>query len=166
VTLSVLVLAVVTLQRLAELALAHHNTARLLELGAVEAGAGHYPLLVTLHAAWLSSLWLLAWDVPPDLFWLGVFVVLQVARVWIIVHLGSRWTTRIIVLPRAPLVRTGPYRFLSHPNYVVVAGEIAVLPLVFGLAWHALLFSFLNAAVLAVRIRSENEALARLASGP
>jgi methyltransferase len=75
---------------------------------------------------------------------------------------GRRWTTRIIVPPSAPLVRSGPYRFLSHPNYVVVTAEVAVLPLVFGLPWYALVSSVVNAAVLAVRIRAENAALAPL----
>ena len=128
------VLALVTLQRFGELWLAQRNTRRLLARGAYEIGAGHYPLIVAVHAAWLGSLWLLAWNAPVDLSWLSVYVVLQALRGWVLATLGSRWTTRIIVLRDAPLVRTGPYRFLSHPNYVVVAAEIAVLPLVFGLS--------------------------------
>ncbi len=83
----------------------------------------------------------------------------MIARVWVIATLGRRWTTRIIVLPDAPLVQDGPYRFLNHPNYWVVAGEIAVLPLALGLPWVALIFSALNAAVLAIRIAAENKAL-------
>jgi methyltransferase len=79
----------------------------------------------------------------------------------VIYSLGPRWTTRIIVLPDAPLVRRGPYRFVDHPNYVVVVAEIAVLPLVFGLWQVALIFSVLNGAMLAVRIREENRALRR-----
>ena len=86
--------------------------------------------------------------------------MLQAARVWVIATLGRRWTTRILVLPRLPLVRTGPYRFMRHPNYVVVSAEIAVLPLAFGLVGYALVFSVLNAAALAVRIKAENAALA------
>jgi methyltransferase len=162
-TWSVPVLALVTLQRLGELALARRNTARLVAQGAIEAGAAHYPLVVAVHAAWLGSLWALARDAPLNAGWLLVFLVLQIMRVWILMTLRSRWTTRILVLPGAPLVRTGPYRYLRHPNYAVVAGEIAVLPLAFGLVWLALVFSVLNAAVLAVRIRAENEALARYA---
>jgi methyltransferase len=88
-----------------------------------------------------------------------MFVLLQIARIWVVATLGVRWTTRIIILPRAPLVRSGSYRFVDHPNYMVVAGEIAVLPLTFGLWQVALLFTLLNAAVLAVRIREENSAL-------
>lgn len=158
-TLSLVVLVLVTLQRLGELVLAKRNTARLKAQGAVEVGAGHYPLIVVLHAAWLVGLWLLAWDRPVVLGWLLVFLVLQALRVWIIASLGGRWTTRIIILPQAPLVRRGPYRLISHPNYVVVAGEIAVLPLAFGLPVFALVFSILNALVLSVRIRAEGAAL-------
>ncbi|WP_293906559.1 isoprenylcysteine carboxylmethyltransferase family protein [Phenylobacterium sp.] len=158
-TLSILVLAAVTLQRLGELVLAQRNTRRLIAQGAHETGAGHYPLIVGLHAAWLASLWWLGWDRPVSLPWLGGFIVLQLLRVWVIASLGGRWTTRIVILPGAPLVRRGPYRFLSHPNYVVVVAEIAVLPLAFGLAGLALLFSALNALVLRVRIRAEGRAL-------
>lgn len=158
-TLSLVVLVLVTLQRLGELVLANRNTARLKAQGAVEVGAGHYPLIVVLHAAWLVGLWVLAWDRPVVLGWLLMFLVLQALRVWIIASLGGRWTTRIIILPQAPLVRRGPYRLISHPNYVVVAGEIAVLPLAFGLPVFALVFSILNALVLSVRIRAEGAAL-------
>jgi len=160
VSLSVLVLAFVTVQRLGELLLARRNTRRLLAQGAVEVGAAHYPLIVGLHAAWLIGLWLFAWDAPVSLPWLGGFVLLQLLRVWVIASLGARWTTRIIILPGASLVRRGPYRFVSHPNYLVVAAEIAVLPLAFGLGAFALVFSMLNAVVLWVRIRAENAALA------
>ncbi len=127
-TLSVALLAFVTLQRLGELVLANRNTRALRARGAIEVGAAHYPLIVALHAAWLAGLWLLAWNRPVELVWLAVFISLQLARVWVIASLGARWTTRIIVLPGEALVRRGPYRFVSHPNYLVVAGEIAALP--------------------------------------
>ena len=162
-TLAVLVLALVTLQRLGELALARRNTARLREAGAVEVGAGHYPLVVAVHAAWLAGLWLLAPPLPPSLPWLAAFAVLQVLRVWVLASLGRRWTTRILVLPGAPLVRRGPYRLMAHPNYAIVVGEIAVLPIAFGLYGYALVFSLLNAAILAIRIKAETDALARFA---
>jgi methyltransferase len=161
VTLSLAVLALVTLQRIGELVLARHNTVRLKALGAVEVGANHYLLIVALHAAWLAGLWLLAGDVPPNIPLLVLFGVLQILRVWVLASLGPRWTTRILVLPGEPLVRGGPYRYLRHPNYAVVAAEILVLPLAFGLVWYALAFSALNAAILAVRIKAEDEALAR-----
>ena len=140
--------------------LSNRNTRRLLAQGAIEHGRAHYPLIVAVHAAWLIALWWLAPGQAIVGLWLAVYVLLQVARIWVLATLGPRWTTRIIVLPGAPLVKAGPYRFVSHPNYVVVTAEIAVLPLVFGLWQVALIFSALNAAVLAIRIREENRALA------
>jgi methyltransferase len=131
-------------------------------LGGVEHAAGHYPLIVALHAAWLGGLWLLAWDRPVQPGWLAAYAVLQALRAWVLLSLGARWTTRIITVPGERLVRRGPYRFVSHPNYLVVAGEIAVLPLVFGLWPYAVVFSLLNAGVLAVRIRAEGAALRSL----
>ena len=159
--LTIVILALVTLQRLGELWLSNRNTRRLLAQGAREVGAAHYPLIVAVHAAWLGALWWLAPGRPIEGLWLALYVLLQIARVWVLASLGSRWTTRIIVLPDAPLVKAGPYRFISHPNYAVVVAEIAVLPLVFGLWPIALIFSALNAAVLTVRIREENRALGR-----
>jgi methyltransferase len=159
---AVLLLALVTAERLAELWLARRNTAALLASGAHEVAPGHYPLIVLLHAAWLAGLWLLGWSNPLNLIWLGVFLVLQLLRIWVLSTLGRRWTTRIIVLPGARLVTTGPYRFLSHPNYLVVIGEIATLPLCLGLPWYALGFSIANLAVLAIRIRAETASLADL----
>jgi methyltransferase len=160
--LAAAILGLVTLQRLGELVLSRRNTQRLLAQGAREAGAGHYPLIVVLHAAWLAGLWYLVLfrgDGSVAWGWLVLFVGLQGLRVWVIATLGPRWTTRIIVLPGAPLVVTGPYRFVSHPNYMIVAAEILVLPLVFGLLWYAVVFSMLNAMVLWVRIRAEEAAL-------
>ncbi len=157
--LSVVVLSLVTVQRLGELLLARRNTRRLLARGAVEVGAGHYPFIVALHAAWLIGLWLLAWGRPLNLWLLAVFVGLQAARIWVIATLGERWTTRILILPGEPLIRRGPYRFMSHPNYVVVAAELLLLPLAFGLTGFGLIFTALNVAMLWVRIRSENQGL-------
>ncbi|MFN3946238.1 MAG: isoprenylcysteine carboxyl methyltransferase family protein [Allosphingosinicella sp.] len=156
---AVLILAFVTLQRLGELVLSRRNTRRLLAKGAQEHAPGHYPLIVLVHAGWLAALWLLA--PGRDVAWLPValFVLLQLARLWVLATLGDRWTTRIIVLPGAPLVARGPYRLVRHPNYWIVAGEIALLPLAFGLVDIAILFSVLNAAVLFVRIRAEERAL-------
>jgi methyltransferase len=161
VTLNIVILALVTLQRLGELWLSNRNTRRLIATGAKEYGARHYPLIVAVHALWLISLWWLARNRPIDGFFLGFFVLIEIARIWVLATLGPRWTTRIIVLPDAPLVRRGPYRLVNHPNYLVVIGEIAVLPLVFGLWQVALIFTVLNAAVLAIRIREENRALGR-----
>lgn len=161
-TLAVVILALVTLERLGELILANANTHRLLAQGGREHGRAHYPWIVAVHAAWLTALWWFAPPRPVDPFWLAMFGLLIIARVWVIATLGRRWTTRVITVPGEQLVRRGPYRFVDHPNYVVVAGEIAVLPLVFGLWQLALLFSLLNAVILWVRIRAENRALQAL----
>ena len=104
-------------------------------------------------------MWGLAPGLPANPALLLAYGLLQALRIWVIATLGRRWTTRIIVLEGAPLVRRGPYRFLAHPNYVVVGAEIAVLPLMFGLIWSAVVFSALNALILFVRIRAENAAL-------
>jgi methyltransferase len=159
VILSVLLLGLVTAQRLGELVLARRNTRRLLARGAFEAAPGHYPVIVLMHAVWLGGLWLLGWNRPLQPAWVAVFLLLQAGRIWVLATLGERWTTRIIILPGEQLVRRGPYRLISHPNYVVVAGEILVLPLAFGLPLYGLAFSVLNAAVLWVRIRAEHAAL-------
>lgn len=157
--LTVAILAFVALQRVSELALARQNTRRLLAMGAREHAPGHYPLIVAVHASWLATLFLLAPGQPISWPFLLLFLLLQIGRIWVIRTLGPRWTTRIIILPRAPLVTGGPFRFVNHPNYLVVIGEIAVLPLVFGLWQVTLLFSILNGIVLAIRIRAENAAL-------
>ncbi|MCW0235090.1 MAG: hypothetical protein OJJ21_15925 [Ferrovibrio sp.] len=154
------VLAFVILQRLAELAWSARNTRRLLARGGREIGARHYPLFVLLHASWLAALALtVPAETQPDWSLLGVFALLQLLRIWVVATLGPYWTTRIITLDDAPLVRRGPFRWLRHPNYTVVVAEIAVLPLAFG-AWPvALVWSLLNAALLWHRIRVENAAL-------
>lgn len=157
---SIALLLFVTLQRLAELAHARRNTMALLAKGGREIAAGHYPYMVLLHTIWLAGLWLIAPGRPVDLFWLIAFMVLQLLRIWVLATLKGRWTTRIVVLAKAPLVRTGPYRLMRHPNYAIVAGEIAALPLAFGLPVYALVFSVLNGIILAIRIRAENAALA------
>lgn len=160
-TVTIVILLLVTLERLAELPYARSNTKRLLAAGGREVAPGHYPAIVALHAAWLATLWWLAPGQPIHLIWLAVFALLEILRLWTLSTLGHRWTTRIVIVPGEALVRSGPYRFVSHPNYLVVIGEIAVLPLVFGLWRVALLFSILNAALLWIRIRAENRALGR-----
>ena len=156
---SIALLAFVTLQRLVELPIARANTQRLLAAGGHEVGAGHYPFIVALHAAWLITLWWLAPGRPVDIPFLLLFLLIEAGRVWVLRTLDNRWTTRIIVVPGETLVAAGPYRFVSHPNYLVVVGEIAVLPLVFGLWDIAIIFSLLNAVILTIRIRAENRAL-------
>lgn len=156
----------VALLRLVELAHAARNARRLLAQGGVEHGRGHYPLFIALHAGWLASLVIF---VPAEraASWplIAVFLGLQGLRLWIIASLGRFWTTRVITVPGAPLVARGPYRYLRHPNYAVVAVEIAILPLAFG-AWEiAVVFTLLNAALLWRRIGIENRALAERRAG-
>jgi methyltransferase len=160
VSFASIILTLVTLQRLGELVLARHNTQKLLARGAVEIGAAHYPLIVSVHAAWIAALWVLGRDQEVDLLALAAFIVMQGLRIWILATLGSRWTTRILVLPGEPLIASGPYRYLPHPNYAVVVAEIALLPLALHLPWVALVFTALNAAVIMIRLRSESRALA------
>lgn len=154
-----LLLLLVTLQRLSELVLARYNTRALMARGGVEVGAAHYPLIVVLHTAWLIALWVFGRNNQVQLAALAAFVALQLVRLWVLSSLGARWTTRIIILPGEPLIASGPYRYFAHPNYAVVVGEIALLPLALDLPLLALIFTALNGAVLAIRIRSESRAL-------
>jgi methyltransferase len=154
------IIFLVVLQRLGELLLANRNTKRLKAQGAVEIGASHYPLIVLLHTAWLLAvLWLLPAPLEISWPWLAIFVLLQAARIWVIASLGPYWTTRIISVPGAALVKRGPYRFVRHPNYLVVAGEILALPLAFHEIPVAIFFSLANAAILFWRIREEEAGL-------
>jgi len=153
-----LFLGFIILQRLSELFIAKRNTTRLLARGAHEVGAAHYPVIVAMHSAWIVCLVVFGWDNPVQTGWLAIFIVLQGFRFWILATLGSRWTTRIIVIDE-PLVTRGPFRIMNHPNYALVVSEIMVAPMVLGLVWVAVLFSLLNAAVLFHRIRVEDTAL-------
>jgi len=153
-----LFLGFVIVQRLAELFLAKRNSARLLERGAIEHGASHYPVMVMLHTCWVLTLVFFGISQPVSLWWILIFAGLQVLRIWILVTLGERWTTRIIVLDE-PLVLTGPFKWFRHPNYMLVVAEIIVAPMVLGLMWVAAVFTILNAAMLFWRIRIEEQAL-------
>nr|WP_323780166.1 isoprenylcysteine carboxylmethyltransferase family protein [Amylibacter sp.] len=156
-----LFLGFIILQRLSELVIARRNTARLLAKGAYEVGASHYPVMVAMHSTWIACLVIFGYTAPLAIGWLAVFVLLQVLRVWILTSLGPRWTTRVIILEE-PLVERGPFKYLSHPNYMLVVAEIIVAPMVLGLVWVAVLFTLLNAAMLWVRIGVEHKALAPL----
>jgi methyltransferase len=158
-TATLIILALVTLQRLSELVIARRNTAALLARGAVEHGAAHYPVMVLLHASWVLGLWWLGWS--AEIIWplMALYLVLQGFRLWILASLGRRWTTRILTVPGETLVARGPYRFMRHPNYALVLLEVPLLPLAFGLTGFAVLFGVLNIAMLAWRIRIENAAL-------
>jgi methyltransferase len=167
-TLLVLAVSFVALQRLLELGLSRRNERILRARGAVERGQGHYPLIVAMHALWLLCTLVegilrgpALWPIP-----LAIFLLVQPLRYWAIFSLGEHWNTRILVVPGAPAVRRGPYRYFKHPNYVVVVVEILTFPLIFGAWITALVFSVLNAILLSVRIREENRALAELAGQP
>ncbi|HVF36830.1 MAG TPA: isoprenylcysteine carboxylmethyltransferase family protein [Sphingomicrobium sp.] len=157
---TVALLAFVTLQRLVELPIARANMKKLLAAGGYEVGAAHYPWIVAIHASWLVTLWLMAPGRPVNLAFLALFATIELGRVWVLRTLGPRWTTRIIIVPGEMLVTRGPYRWVNHPNYLVVIAEIALLPLVFGLWQLALAYTLLNGVVLAFRIREEEKALA------
>ena len=163
-----LAVGIVSLQRLLELGLSRRHERILRARGAVERGRAHYPLLVGLHVLWLLSTlvegllrgptipaW---WPIP-----LALFLLAQPLRYWAILSLGEYWNTRVLVVPGTTLVGRGPYRYFPHPNYVVVVVEIATFPLIFGAWVTALVFTALNAALLFVRIRTENRALKELA---
>lgn len=168
---AILILAVslVAAQRLLELAVARRNERKARAKGAVERGRGHYPFMVALHSMWLVSTLvegvLRGPELPP--YWpvpLALFLLAQPLRYWAIFSLGESWNTKILVVPGTKPVRHGPYKYLDHPNYVVVVVEVLTFPLIFGAWVTALVFTALNAALLSVRIREENRALAELAN--
>lgn len=160
-------LALVIVQRLVELRLARRNHLLLLARGGVEEGTGHYPWMVLQHAAFLVAcpleVYLLARPLRPALavFMVVVLFAAMALRAWVLRTLGERWTTRVIVLPGEAAIAGGPYRYVRHPNYLAVVLEIFALPLVHGAWLTALVFSLLNGALLAVRIRAEEAALTR-----
>jgi len=149
------------LLRVAELVLSAHNAKRLKAAGGIERGAGHYPLLVAFHSLWLGWIFLLPSDREPNGWLLGLFALLLLARLWVIVSLGRYWTTRVFEMPNRALVRRGPYRWLRHPNYLIVQAEVMVVPAAFGAWAAAILFGLVNALLLAWRIRIEERALAQ-----
>jgi len=158
----------VGVERVAELVVSKRNAAWSFGRGGTESGRGHYPAMVVLHSGFLVAMLVEAWvrrpDVSPALAWsmLTLVVASQALRWWCIATLGRRWNTRVIIVPGLAPVRSGPYRLIPHPNYVAVVIEGAALPLVH-LAWvTALVFTVANAALLSVRLRVENEALATL----
>jgi methyltransferase len=158
----------VAIQRLLELRYSRRNERRLFARGAVERGSGHYPVIVAIHTLWLVSTLVEGLLRGPEIpaWWplpLAAFLLVQPLRYWAILSLGENWNTRVLVVPGGKLVRRGPYRYFPHPNYVVVAVEVLTLPLIFGAWITALVFSLLNAALLYVRIKTENRALKELA---
>ena len=166
-TAFVVVVALVALERLAELVVSQRNAAWSFARGGVETGRGHYGVMVALHSGFLVAMLVEAFvrpEVPPALAWsmLGLVLASQALRWWCIVTLGPRWNTRVIVVSGLPPVRSGPSRLLVHPNYLAVVVEGLALPLVHGCWMTAAAFTVLNAALLTVRLRVENAALASL----
>ncbi len=165
-TAFVVVVALVALERLAELVVSKRNAAWSFERGGRETGRGHYPVMVLLHSGFLVAMLVEAFvrrpEVSAALAWSMVVLVAaaQGLRWWCIVTLGPQWNTRVIVVPGLGPVRSGPYRLLSHPNYVAVVIEGVALPLVHACWITAVVFTVANAGLLTVRIRVENEALA------
>jgi methyltransferase len=158
----------IAIQRLLELLYSRRNERRLFARGAVERGSGHYPVMVAVHTLWLFSTLVEGLLRGPEIpaWWplpLAAFLLVQPLRYWAIFSLGMNWNTRVLVVPGGKLVRSGPYRYFPHPNYIVVAVEVLTFPLIFGAWITALVFSLLNAALLYVRIKTENRALRELA---
>lgn len=161
-----LLILLLALQRVAELVYSHRNAQRLRAQGAIEAGRSHYPVIVALHVAFyvcliLERVYLVSGWPPSWPWWLALFVLAQLLRAWVLKTLGPRWTTRILVVPGSARIRTGPYRYLRHPNYVAIVLEFLSIPMLAGAYRTALIFSVLNLVVLGVRIREEEKAMAR-----
>lgn len=155
-----IIVFLVVLQRLGEVWLAAYNTKKLLAQGGIEIGKNHYPLFILLHSSWLLAiLFTTPSDISPNLFLLSLFIILQLGRIWVIASLGKFWTTRIITIPSMPLIKKGPYRFIRHPNYLIVSAEIVILPMVFANWKVAIIWSFFNALLLFWRIHIENSVL-------
>jgi methyltransferase len=153
-----LILALATAQRVIEFVYSYRNAQILKQQGAFEVGKFHYVLLVVMHAAWLVSLWWFAWNQPIYWSMIVIYLLIQVIRAWTLMALGPRWTIEIMVTPDE-VIRGGPTHFIRQPNYFVVAAEILVLPLAFGLWWHSLLFTIINGLMLYWRMRIESEAI-------
>jgi methyltransferase len=158
-------LGLLGLERIAELLLSLRNARKARAAGALEAGRGHYPVMVAFHTLFLFScaaeVLLVPRSFPGALGWaaLATALLAQALRYWAVASLGVRWNTRVLVWPGVPPVTSGPYRFLRHPNYLAVVLEMAAVPLVYGAWVTALVFSVGNLLLLRVRIRSEEAAL-------
>lgn len=159
-----IVISIVILQRLVELVVAKRNEQWMRSQGAFEVGAAHYPIMVTMHIAFFISLLaeVILLDRSLSSIWiilLVIFLTAQVARIWCLTSLGKFWNTKIIILPGADVVQKGPYKWVRHPNYVIVTTELLVLPLMFGAYLTAIIFTLLNVWMLSVRIPAEEKAL-------
>lgn len=161
------VFTIVVIQRLVELGVANRNERWIRSQGAIEVGASHYKWMVLMHTAFFVSLLVevLFFNRPLSPFWgwlLAIFLLMQVLRVWCLSSLGKFWNTKILILPGANVQKKGPYRWVRHPNYVIVTTELIVLPLLFSAYYTAVLFLLLNLWMLSVRIPAEERALREL----
>lgn len=159
-----LIISLVVIQRLVELVIAKRNERQLKNRGAIEFGTEHYPWMVLLHFGFFTFLIMEVVGLKRDLssiwyLWLTLFAIAQMGRVWVISSLGEYWNTKIVVLPNAEVIAKGPYKYIKHPNYVIVATEILVLSLLFNAFFTAIIFSLLNAWMMWVRIHVEEQAL-------
>lgn len=159
----ILFISFVVFQRLLELVVARGNEKWARAQGAVEYGKEHYPVIVLLHTSFLIAM-IAEYYLSPVTYlfnptFLFVFLGLICLKIWVIASLGKYWNTKILRIPNVQLVNKGPYKYVKHPNYLIVIAEIAIIPLVFHLYYTAMVFSLLNAAMLFVRIRVENRAL-------
>ncbi|WP_090831410.1 MULTISPECIES: isoprenylcysteine carboxyl methyltransferase family protein [unclassified Bacillus (in: firmicutes)] len=155
---------VIVIQRLIELVIAHKNEKWMKEQGALEFGKGHYPYMVLMHILFFLVLFIESVFFVKEIsaFWIplvGVFLLTQAIRIWALSSLGKYWNTKIIVLPNASVVKKGPYRFLKHPNYVIVTIELLIIPLIFKAYFTLILFAILNFIILSIRIPEEEKAL-------
>jgi methyltransferase len=165
-SLFVTIISIVIFQRVIELIISNRNERWLLSRGAVEYGNEHYKLIVILHTSFFISM-IVEYIIREryiefsliNYILLIFFVLLQLVRIWVLSSLGKYWNTKILRVPGSELISKGPYRFFKHPNYLIVAAEIFVLPMIFNLYFTAIVFTVLNAVMLRVRIRVENEAL-------
>lgn len=159
-------MTVVIIQRLTELTIAKRNEKQLLSEGAVEYGSDHYKFIVLLHVLFFISLvveFILRGSHSElntiNYLFLVFFIILQVSRIWVLKTLGKYWNTKILRTHGIQLIRSGPYKYLKHPNYIIVVCEIFTIPMIFNLYYTAIIFTILNALILTVRIKVENEAL-------
>jgi methyltransferase len=161
----ILIIGFMILQRIAELVLAKRNEKWMKSIGGIELGQSHYRYIVLMHVLFFVSLIAEFTLMQKQLssasgVLLILFLLTQLGRVWVISSLGRYWNTKIIILPQAKVVKKGPYRFLKHPNYVIVSLEFIIIPLLFQAYITAVLFSFLNILILSYRIPAEEKALA------
>jgi methyltransferase len=152
---------IIVIQRLCELIIAKRNERWMKSRGAIEFGQEHYRLIVTVHAMFFVVYFLevTAWQTKVLL---SIFIATQIVRIWALASLGHYWNTKIIVLPQANIVKKGPYRFLKHPNYLVVTIEFIIIPMLFEAYFTAFLFTILNGIILSIRIPAEEKALKEL----